>query len=697
MNDWRKEREDNLAELNLGAHILAYLVVIIILITGTSIDGYDFSTSAILLIGTVLPAAGFILLDYRFSHGEYGSRFLLGWNIAKHTLLFAVITIVLAGFRGEQLWLFASMYLLPVVLSCITLGQKWGTVFAGAAVGAIFLLTRGMDVAGNRAVSEFETALVLGGIFFLLAWFLGGNVKVEKETTEYLYAMAEEEQRRHDLIARMMDTSPAGILVLDRHRAVVYANARLEQILGLRWRELQVMFKREIPADSDSAAGCLEEVFRKVFAAGEPVYNYPGTVGSGTGGNSAYLSVSGAPIFNSAGRVEQVVLTVDDITNQKKMDEEMLKTDKLESIGLLAGGIAHDFNNFMAVMLANMSLMKIKNNDQKIAENLEQMEKAVLRARELTRKLFLFTKASAPVRETVFLQNLLLETAGFALSGSAAVCETRIADNLWPVEADEVQIGQVLNNILLNAVQAMPRGGKIELTAANITVGGADQESSFPLPEGEYIRITIADEGTGIPPDQLGKIFDPFYSTKPEGSGLGLAVAYTIIQNHGGLIRVESEPGAGATFHIYLPASSKPRSESPEESDALYFGEGRILIMDDEELIRNACGNMLKHLGYRVSYARDGLEAVRLYQEAAAAGSPFDLVIMDLTIPGGMGGKEAVELLRKLDPAVKTLVSSGYSNLPVINRYTEYGFSGFINKPYRIKELSAALKKIFAN
>ncbi|MEW5785488.1 MAG: ATP-binding protein [Bacillota bacterium] len=672
----------------MSSHILAYLVAIIILITGKSMEKFTLSAAAFLLVGTVFPAALFIMLDYRFLQREFSRRVMLAWNIAKHTVLFAVITLVFAYSHHEHMWLFGSIYLLPVVLSSITLGQRWGTAFAGAAVTATFWLSGGMNLAENRAVGAFEAALVLGGIFFLLAWFLGGIMGLEKETAERM-------RQERDLIARMMDTSPAGIMVMNRSREIVYANARVEQILGLRFAALQKTLNHVMTGTEASLSGCPEEVFQKVLVLREPVYNYPGTV-TNAEGRTAHISISGAPIFSPAGRIEQVVLTVDDVTKQKQMAEEILRADKLESLGLLAGGIAHDFNNFMAVMLGNISLIKMRSRDERIAGNLEHIEKAVLGARELTRKLFIFAKGGAPVRDTVHLRKLLLDTAGFALSGSAVTYETRVNDNLLPVEADEVQIGQVINNILINAVQAMPDGGKIELNAANVTLGYDLKENGLPLPEGEYVRITITDQGTGIPADQLGKIFDPFYSTKPMGSGLGLATAYTIIQSHGGLIRVESKPGDGTTFYIYLPASTNPCPEAREENEELFFGQGRVLVMDDDELVLKACGDMLGYLGYRVSYSRDGAEAVRLYREASAAGSgsAYDIVIMDLTVPGGIGGKEAVELLRQLNPAVKAIVSSGYSNDPVVANYKDYGFSGFINKPYRIKELSALLKKV---
>lgn len=499
------------------------------------------------------------------------------------------------------------------------------------------------------------------------------------------------------MIARMMDTSPAGIMVLDSHQNIVYANTLLEQIFGLKGPALQELFNQKTTKSEENLSDSPAEVFRKVITGGEPVFNYLWTIYHNKE-KTAYLSVSGAPIFDSEGDVEMVVLTVNDITRQKKMNEEILKADKLDSIGLLAGGIAHDFNNFMTVILGNISLVKIRNKNEKIRANIEHMEKAALQARDLTRKLFVFAKGGAPVKKTVHLQKLLMDTVGFVLSGSMSVHEIKVAEDLFPVKADEAQIGQVINNILINAVQSMPGGGKIFLTACNIILRDGEMKNVLPLSPGEYVCITIVDEGIGIPACHLGKIFDPFFSTKPNESGLGLATAHTIIQNHGGLIQVESQPDTGTTFHIYLPASSGTYHVTLE-NEGLYFGEGRILIMDDDELILRTCGEMLKYLGYQVSYAYDGDEAIRLYKEAAEGltGAAYDAVIMDLTIPGGIGGKEAIKQLRRFDPAAKAIVSSGYSDDSVVANYKNYGFSGCVNKPYQIKELSEVLVKILDN
>ena len=327
-----------------------------------------------------------------------------GWNLLKYAALFAVNTMALLYCQDGHLWLFSAIYLLPVALACITLGRRWGFAFAGAATTIVILLARVRSMDANQAMGMLQGPFIFGFIFFLLAWLLGSIIEAEKNTAERL-------RQERDLIARIMDTSPAGIMVLDSHGKIVYANARTEQILGLKQDMLQEMFNGEPEGDISFPP---REVFQNVVSRGEPAYNCPGTV-SRAGEGSTYLSVSGAPIFGSSGHLEQVVLTVDDITRQKMMTEEMLKADKLESLTLLAGGIAHDFNNFLAVILGNISLIKLSPLTRK-PPSISNIWKDHPASQDLTRKLFIFR--GGLVRKVVHLQKLLLDTVAFALSGS---------------------------------------------------------------------------------------------------------------------------------------------------------------------------------------------------------------------------------------------------------------------------------------
>ena len=376
-----------------------------------------------------------------------------------------------------------------------------------------------------------------------------------------------------------------------------------------------------------------------------------------------------------------------DITDRKKLEEEQLRVQKLESLGLLAGGLAHDFNNILTTILGNVSLarMLVKPDDE-IFEFLNDAETASNRAQMLTRQLLTFAKGGAPVKEIASISEIIKESSQFILHGSKSRCEFSIEDGLWNAEVDVGQINQVINNIVLNASQAMPEGGIIRITAENLET---ETESGLPMKPGRYIRIAITDQGIGIPEKHLPNIFDPYFTTKQKGSGLGLATAYSIIRKHEGLISVESGLGVGTTFYIYIPASDKMISR--KEEDFVFHGHGRILVMDDEESIRILAGRILNQLGYEPESARDGVEAVMLYKKARESSRPYDAVILDLTIPGGMGGKDAINELLKIDPDVRAIVSSGYSDDPVLTNFQEYGFKAVVPKPYELRSLSKAL------
>lgn len=386
-----------------------------------------------------------------------------------------------------------------------------------------------------------------------------------------------------------------------------------------------------------------------------------------------------------------VVWVSRDITERRKADEEREKMQRLESIGILAGGIAHDFNNLLAGILGNIDLAKmhVKPGD-KLYKRLEDTETASLRARDLTQQLLTFSKGGEPVKKDFSVSALLRDSVGFTLSGSNIRCEYLIPEDLWPVNADEGQINQVISNLVINAVQAMPGGGLIIASCENTAIGSKD---AIPLKKGQYVKITLRDQGTGINEEHLAKIFDPYFTTKERGKGLGLATCYSIIKRHDGYITVESQLGVGTAFHIYLPASPDAVLAEKAEEEKPFISRGRILVMDDEEIVRMVATEMLSTLGHEVAVAKDGAEAIELYIRAKASGLPFDAVIMDLTIPGGMGGKEAIGRLKEIDPAVKVIVSSGYSNDPIMAHHQEYGFVGSVIKPYMVKDLSEALHK----
>jgi PAS domain S-box-containing protein len=402
------------------------------------------------------------------------------------------------------------------------------------------------------------------------------------------------------------------------------------------------------------------------------------------------VSISCAPIKATDGQIIGAVTVFQDISEKQKIEQELLKTEKLESLGILAGGIAHDFNNILAAILANLELAKRKYpKNEDIKKYLDDSVETTHRASELTKQLLTFSKGGAPVKKTASLAEIVCDTAKFALRGSKVRVEFLIPDTPWPAEVDSGQISQVIHNLVINAKQAMPKGGIIYISMENIMI----KPGRFN--PGNYIKITIKDQGVGIPKENLSKIFDPFFTTKQEGSGLGLATSYSIIKRHDGYLEVESEVDTGTTFFIYLLALSQEITLPESQKEIAASNERlKILIMDDEEIILKSVGEMLEYFGHQVTLVTNGAEAIRVYQQVLGSSAPFDVVIMDLTVPGGMGGQEAIAHLRDIDPKIKAIISSGYANDPIMSDYERFGFCGVVTKPYKFDELTEVLNKV---
>ena len=380
-----------------------------------------------------------------------------------------------------------------------------------------------------------------------------------------------------------------------------------------------------------------------------------------------------------------------DISEKKRAEQEMAKAEKLESLGILAGGIAHDFNNLLTGIIGNISLaQKHLQRDHKAFKRLDAATRASVRAQELTRQLLTFSHGGAPIRKPGAISELLRDSVAFALRGANVRCELFLASDLFHVEMDEAQMSRVFNNLVINGLQAMPNGGTLYVQAVNMDI---DASHRLPLKTGPYVRLAIRDMGQGIPAENLPKIFDPYFTTKDKGTGLGLATSYSVVKKHDGLMTVKSKVGKGSVFYVYLPASARPLAAQEPADNADLMGKGKLLVMDDEELIRDLASELLTALGYEVVLAKDGAEAVALYRRGMETNRPFDLVIMDLTVPGGMGGQEAIGKLRAIDPGIKALVSSGYSNDHVMANFQEHGFLGVLPKPYGIQQVGKALRE----
>ncbi len=385
---------------------------------------------------------------------------------------------------------------------------------------------------------------------------------------------------------------------------------------------------------------------------------------------------------------------VHDITKRKQTENELLKTSKIESLGIFAGGIAHDFNNLLTAIMGNISIAKLDcPPGSKDFEILTEAEKASERAKDLTMQLLTFSKGGAPIKKIASIRDLLVDTADFVLRGSQIKSTFDIPDNLWNAEVDEGQISQVIHNLVLNSREAMPGGGIVAISAENRVITSKD---NLPFAPGNYLAIKISDTGYGIPKKHLHKIFDPFFTTKEKGSGLGLSVTYSIIRKHNGYLNVESTERNGTCFTIYLPATEQKVSAVTHHHHRNVLNGGRALVMDDDPMVLEVGRKILDRLGFETVGARDGKEAIELYKTAKQSGTPFDFVIMDLTVPGGLGGKETITILREFDPHVKAIVSSGYSIDPVMADYRAFGFCGVVAKPYSVDDLKEVIQSIQA-
>ena len=488
-----------------------------------------------------------------------------------------------------------------------------------------------------------------------------------------------------------------GVITTDISENIVLINKVTEKLTG--WNNKEAVGRPLVEVfnilDEQTRERC-ENPVNRALSQGR-VVSLDSAVLVAKDGRERIITDSCAPIFDSDSNIIGVVLVFRDITDQIKTEKELLKIKKLESIGVLAGGIAHDFNNLLTAILGNINLALFdKDLTDRSRKLMSEAEKASLRAKDLTQQLLTFAKGGEPVTEMSPLENVIKDSANFVLRGSPVACHFEIPHNLQLVDIDKGQISQVIQNIILNASHAMPAGGVITVTCENID---SDDILNIPIPARELsVKICIRDEGIGMPNNIVEKIFDPYFSTKQEGNGLGLAITHSIISKHGGHITVESQPGDGTTFTIYLPSSEKCPELKPISSIASQTNcRGKIMIMDDEEMIRSLVERALSRSGYEVVLAEDGDEAVQLYQKAKESDAPIDLIIMDLTIPGGMGGKDAVKEIHKIDPEAKVIVSSGYSNDPVMADFGEYGFCGAVVKPFQIREFMETVGKAISS
>ncbi len=473
----------------------------------------------------------------------------------------------------------------------------------------------------------------------------------------------------------LFEQSPDGVVLVDPEtRGFVRFNRVAHEQLGYAREEFEAVTLSDLEArDGDGVVGRRVAQF---LGGGDQSFE---TVHVAKDGSLRDVVVKGRVL--ELDRRPLILAILRDVTDAKKLEGELLRAQKLESIGVLAGGIAHDFNNYLMAILGSITLARefVPAGSGAIGL-LGECQEACNRARELTQQLLTFAKGGAPVKALTRVGDLVRESALFASRGTGLRCVFSIPDDLWSADVDRGQISQVVHNLVINAAQAMPGGGDLEVRAANV-----------PGPPRDLVQLEIEDHGVGIPASHLPRIFDPYFSTKQRGSGLGLASAYSIVSRHDGRILVRSEPGAGTTFTILLPGQRlAPAPERPPEDAAPPRGR-RVLLMDDDEMVARVVSRMLRQLACEVERTRDGMEAIAAYERAIAAGTPFELVILDLTVPGGMGGREALARLRQIDPAVRAIVSSGYSSDATASECEAAGFVGVLRKPYTLQEVRRVL------
>lgn len=528
---------------------------------------------------------------------------------------------------------------------------------------------------------------------YIIKPFVERELYTTIEMALYKHKMGKKLRENEQWLATTLNSISDAVIATNEDGTIKFINPVAEELTG--WKQQYAMGK-----ELSEVYHIIDETTRKRFEnplakilSPEKLYELSSTkILISLDRKERIISDSGAPIRDPNGRTRGLVLVFRDITEQRKLEMDLLKAQKLESIGILAGGIAHDFNNILTAIVGNISLAKANTEQEDdIHEILTEAERASLQAKNLTLQLLTFAKGGAPLKKTASIIELIKASADFALRGSNVRCEFAFPDDLWAVEIDVGQISQVIQNIVVNADQSMPEGGIIQIIAENATV---NQEQGLPLRPGKYVKISIKDRGVGIPSELLSKIFDPYFTTKKKESGLGLAIAYSIIKKHGGHITVESLINHGTTVYVYLPSSMKAIKERPTNESHLYTDKGRVLVMDDEDFIRKIASRMLNRFGYEVDTVENGMEAVEQFLAAKRSQKPYDAVILDLTIPGGMGGKETVQKLLEIDPKVKAIVSSGYSNDPIMAGFKKFGFKGVVMKPYKVEELRKALKKV---
>jgi len=632
------------------------------------------------------------------------ARGVVGAIAAYFTVNSAIVAVAIASSTRRSVWRVWNDDFLWSVPSFIVAGtagavaavvlQRGGEWFAILAVAPVYLTYRTYQVFLRRIEDERRHVIETERLH-------AEAVEALTQAKEAEHALANEKER----LAVTLRSIGDGVIATDLEGRVLLINNAAEGMTG--WAQAQALGQRL----QDVFQTCEPETRRRCDNSVDALARQPpqtglcrSTILVARDLSERPIEESAAPLRDALGRTVGLVVAFRDITQALQMREQRDKAQRVAMLGLLAGGIAHDFNNILMGVTGNLSLARASVTPGTLpASSLAEAEEACLRARQLTWRLLTFSKGGVPVKKIVSVGPLLQEAARLATRGTNVTCRLTVAPDLWSVSADESQLVQVFTNLILNAQQAMPSGGIVDVTAGNAVESLEHWEYALRAEPGPYVRVSLVDQGIGIPEQNIGRIFDPYFTTKQIGSGLGLATSYTMVKNHGGYFSVQSKPGQGTTVTVNLPAAD---AASTLVSEGVVLAPGRrdisapgstpsrILVMDDEASIRTLAVNMLTFLGHDAEAASDGHVAIEQFRRAFQSGQPFDAVILDLIVPNGMGGREALEQLKAIDPAVSGIIVSGYAQDPVITDYREHGFKAVIAKPFTLQELRWTLDSV---
>jgi signal transduction histidine kinase/FixJ family two-component response regulator len=655
-----------------------------------------FSVSSVVI---AVQAAGWAWQAFGGSSSSPSIQTLAVPLSAAATTYFAVNTALVAGaialssavsaarqWYREFFWSAPAYFLSAAVAGMVAMVMAYEQyVLMPLVASPLYLSYRAYQMSVRRLEEERRHAQELTGMIATTQQALARATQSEAALAAEKERLALESARLNATLRTISD----GVISVDRNGMMLLMNEGAQRLSGIAPGSTTDGRLCSLLVSVGFSGDECETALARVLVDGVPA-RLRRDLGSGT--TLRLIEVTGTPTRGDCG-VTGAVFVLRDISDLARIEHERAKAVRLESLGVLAGGLAHDFNNILMGVVGNLSLAQsMVDPDSDLSTRLSSAASACARARGVTNQLLTFAKGGAPVKTTTSVRELATECTRFALSGSPVAPRFDIADDVWEAEVDTVQVGQVIQNLVLNGMQAMPRGGVLEVSLRNVTLEADTLPPQTSVTPGKYVCLTVRDSGHGIPSDTLGRIFEPYFTTKEKGSGLGLAISYSIVRAHNGAITVESEPGIGSRFTVYLPASStRVALAGPVSEDIPASFQGRVLIMDDEEMVAEVAQEMLESIGYTATLTSNGHAAIATFKNAEERNEPFDAVVLDLTVPGGMGGAEAVGHIKQIRGTVPVLVMSGYADDSVLARYGEYGFDGVLPKPFMIPDLRRVL------